>query len=205
MTEKWARREVSNFEYLMALNTFAGRTFNDITQYPIFPWIIADYLSPELDLENVSSFRDLKKPIGALNPSRLEKIMERYETFEDPIIPKFHYGSHYSSAGSVLYYLVRMEPYSSLSLSLQGGEFDCADRLFGDVTGTWNSVLLDMSDVKELVPEFFYLPEIFTNHNGLDMGTTQKGQKMGDAGLPPWASSPLDFVRKNRDLSKANM
>lgn len=41
------------------------------------------------------------QPIGALNPERLEKFQERYSTFEDPIIPKFHYGSHYSSAGTV--------------------------------------------------------------------------------------------------------
>jgi hypothetical protein len=32
----------------MALNLMAGRTFNDITQYPVFPWILADYESEEL-------------------------------------------------------------------------------------------------------------------------------------------------------------
>ena len=41
------------------------------------------------------------KPVGALNPTRLEKFLERYESFEDPVIPRFHYGSHYSSAGTV--------------------------------------------------------------------------------------------------------
>jgi hypothetical protein len=43
----------------------------------------------------------LVKPIGALNPARLEKFVERYENFDDPVIPKFHYGSHYSSVGTV--------------------------------------------------------------------------------------------------------
>jgi hypothetical protein len=32
----------------MALNLMAGRTFNDITQYPVFPWILVDYSSEEL-------------------------------------------------------------------------------------------------------------------------------------------------------------
>lgn len=41
------------------------------------------------------------QPIGALNPTRLEKFLERYDNFDDPVIPKFHYGSHYSSAGTV--------------------------------------------------------------------------------------------------------
>ncbi len=37
ITDKWVRREISNFEYLMYLNTFAGRSYNDITQYVHFP------------------------------------------------------------------------------------------------------------------------------------------------------------------------
>jgi len=38
LTEKWQKRQISNFDYLMALNTIAGRTYNDLTQYPVFPW-----------------------------------------------------------------------------------------------------------------------------------------------------------------------
>jgi hypothetical protein len=30
---------------LMAVNAFASRTYNDITSYPVFPWILADYES----------------------------------------------------------------------------------------------------------------------------------------------------------------
>lgn len=41
------------------------------------------------------------KPVGALNPARLEKFLERYESFKDPVIPRFHYSSHYSSAATV--------------------------------------------------------------------------------------------------------
>lgn len=69
---------MSNFEYLMKLNMAAGRTYNDIQQYPVFPWVIADYTSQELDLTKPESFRDLSKPIGALNEERLEGFMERY-------------------------------------------------------------------------------------------------------------------------------
>lgn len=41
------------------------------------------------------------QPVGALSADRLKKFQERYSSFEDPVIPKFHYGSHYSSAGTV--------------------------------------------------------------------------------------------------------
>uniref|UniRef100_A0A453CNX5 BEACH domain-containing protein n=1 Tax=Aegilops tauschii subsp. strangulata TaxID=200361 RepID=A0A453CNX5_AEGTS len=70
LMERWANWEISNFEYLMELNTLSGRSYNDITQYPVFPWIIADYQSKVLNLDDPSAFRDLSKPVGALNPER---------------------------------------------------------------------------------------------------------------------------------------
>jgi len=54
-------REISNFQYLMNLNTLAGRSYNDLMQYPVFPWILADYTSPELDFSDPNTFRDLSK------------------------------------------------------------------------------------------------------------------------------------------------
>ena len=35
LTSKWVNREISNFDYLMQLNTIAGRTYNDLSQYPV--------------------------------------------------------------------------------------------------------------------------------------------------------------------------
>ncbi|CAN0355959.1 unnamed protein product, partial [Discosporangium mesarthrocarpum] len=58
----WQRRRISNFEYLMGLNVLAGRSFNDLCQYPVFPWVLSDYKSEELDLTDPSVFRDLSKP-----------------------------------------------------------------------------------------------------------------------------------------------
>ncbi|KAJ3680517.1 hypothetical protein LUZ60_016795 [Juncus effusus] len=198
LMERWSRWEISNFEYLMELNTLAGRSYNDITQYPVFPWVLADYDSKALNLGDPATYRDLSKPVGALNPERLKKFQERYSTFDDPLIPKFHYGSHYSSAGTVLYYLLRVEPFTTQAIQLQGGKFDHADRMFSDLSGTWSSVLEEMSDVKELVPEMFYLPEAFTNVNSIDFGTTQLGGKLDSVKLPPWAENPVDFIHKHR-------
>ena len=61
LTEAWHRREISNFEYLMELNTLAGRSANDLNQYPIFPWVIRDYTSAHLDLNDSNAYRDLSK------------------------------------------------------------------------------------------------------------------------------------------------
>jgi hypothetical protein len=74
ITEKWIGREISNFDYLMMLNTIAGRTYNDLNQYPIFPWVIKDYTSQVLDINNPSIFRDFSSPIGIQNPKHIEEV-----------------------------------------------------------------------------------------------------------------------------------
>ena len=69
---------------LTQLNTIAGRTYNDLSQYPVFPWVLADYESNELDLNNPATFRDLSKPVGVVNPDNESDVRNRYNTFEDP-------------------------------------------------------------------------------------------------------------------------
>ncbi|XP_014684299.3 neurobeachin-like protein 2 isoform X2 [Equus asinus] len=201
LTQKWVQREISNFEYLMQLNTIAGRTYNDLSQYPVFPWVLQDYVSPTLDLSNPAVFRDLSKPIGVVNPKHAQLVREKYESFEDPAgtIDKFHYGTHYSNAAGVMHYLIRMEPFTSLHVQLQSGRFDCSDRQFHSVAAAWQARLESPADVKELIPEFFYFPDFLENQNGFDLGCLQlTNEKVGDVVLPPWASSPEDFIQQHR-------
>nr|BAD25221.1 putative LvsC [Oryza sativa Japonica Group] len=198
--ESWRRREMSNFEYLMILNTLAGRSYNDLTQYPIFPWILSDYSSEKIDFNKSSSFRDLSKPVGALDAKRFKVFEERYLNFCDPDIPSFYYGSHYSSMGIVLYYLLRLEPFTALHRNLQGGKFDHADRLFQSIESTYRNCLSNTSDVKELIPEFFYMPEFLENSNSYHLGVKQDGEPLGNVGLPPWAKGcPEEFIHINRE------
>ncbi|XP_027772213.1 BEACH domain-containing protein B isoform X3 [Solanum pennellii] len=198
--ERWKRREITNFEYLMALNTLAGRSYNDLTQYPVFPWILADYSSETLDFNKSSTFRDLSKPVGALDAKRFEVFEDRYRSFSDPDIPSFYYGSHYSSMGIVLFYLLRLEPFTALHRNLQGGKFDHADRLFHSIGGTYRNCLSNTSDVKELIPEFFYMPEFLINSNSYHFGVKQDGERIADICLPPWAKGCAEeFVSKNRE------
>ena len=98
VTQRWVRGEVSNFQYLMALNTLAGRSYNDLMQYPVFPWILADYTSEEIDLANPKTFRDLSRPMGAQTEQRLEQFRKRFEEWDNPHneTPPYHYGTHYS-------------------------------------------------------------------------------------------------------------
>uniref|UniRef100_A0A8C0BIJ1 Neurobeachin-like protein 2 n=3 Tax=Neoaves TaxID=3078114 RepID=A0A8C0BIJ1_9AVES len=199
--QKWVNREISNFDYLIQLNTMAGRTYNDLAQYPVFPWILRDYTSEELDLNNPAVFRDLSKPIGVVNEKNAKAVKEKYENFEDPlgIIDKFHYGTHYSNAAGVMHYLIRVEPFTTLHIQLQSGRFDCADRQFHSIPATWQALMDNPNDVKELIPEFFYFPEFLENQNGFNLGQLQISKEVvNDVVLPKWAHSPEDFIYKHR-------
>ncbi|KAM6093704.1 neurobeachin isoform 1-T1 [Chlamydotis macqueenii] len=198
MTQRWQRREISNFEYLMFLNTIAGRTYNDLNQYPVFPWVLTNYESEELDLTLPGNFRDLSKPIGALNPKRAVFYAERYETWEDDQTPPYHYNTHYSTSTSTLAWLVRIEPFTTFFLNANDGKFDHPDRTFSSVARSWRNSQRDTSDVKELIPEFYYLPEMFVNSNGYNLGVREDEVVVNDVDLPPWAKKPEDFVRINR-------
>ena len=104
-TELWSKGNISNFHYLMLLNKYGGRSFNDLNQYPIFPLIIKnDY--------NIS------------------------QTKADAI--------HYPIV--VYQYMKSLEPYLSLATK-------------------FNKYYKSIEDGYEVVPEYYYLYEIFTNNN----------------------------------------
>lgn len=202
LMRRWQRGEISNFHYLMLVNTMAGRTFNDLTQYPVFPWVLADYTSEELDLNDPATFRDLSKPMGAQTARRQADYQTRYTSLAEIGETPFHYGTHYSSAMIVASYLIRLPPFVQSFILLQGGSFDHADRLFFSIEGSWKSASQDNgSDVRELIPEFFYLPDFLTNVNGYNFGDRQgSAGRVNNVELPPWAKGdPKIFVAKHRE------
>ena len=203
LVKKWCSGLVSNFEFLMEMNLLAGRSTNDLSRYPVFPWVLADYSSETLDLNDPASFRDLSKPMGCQNALRQQAFEERYDEWDqdENECPAFHYGTHYSTSAHVLFYLVRVQPFTSMHLSLQSGHFDQPDRLFHDLSDTWRSTSgnENMTEVKELVPEMFFLPEVFTNGSRLALGKRQDGHVVDDVVLPPWAhGDATEFVRLHR-------
>ncbi|XP_067107617.1 protein FAN isoform X3 [Osmerus mordax] len=191
---QWQRGHLSNYHYLLHLNNLADRSCNDLSAYPVFPWIISDYTSTHLDLTSASTYRDLSKPVGALNPGRLERLLMRYKDMPEP---RFMYGSHYSSPGYVLFYLVRVAPEHMLCL--QNGRYDNADRMFNNIGETWRNCLEGATDFKELIPDFYGDDTSFlVNSLNLNLGRRQDGSWVGEVVLPPWAQDASDFLQKNR-------
>lgn len=202
VVEEWLQGKMANYDYLLALNSAAGRSFHDLSRYPVFPWVLADYDSEqEPDLDNPMSYRDLSKPVGALNASRLEYFQQRMANMHDLEKDMFLYGTHYSAPAYVLYYLIRTMPEHMLCL--QNGKFDAADRMFHSISHCYQCCMTNHADVKELIPQFFSLDkfdmDFLRNAHSLSLGATQTGERVHDVVLPPWAKdSPKLFIQVNR-------
>lgn len=193
LTDNWTKRLISNFEYLTWLNILSGRTFNYAYAYPIFPWILSDYTSPQLNLDNHKIYRDLSKPLGALNPVRLEKLKTLRDDNVEDDDNMFLYRSTYSCAFHVYHYLVRMEPFTSLHISLQDGKFDAAPRLFSSIANSYDRVTGTSFTFRELIPEFFFCSDFLKNGDKFAFGGG-----IDNVNLPNWSKSPIDFIYKHR-------
>ena len=96
--EEWQCNYISTLEYLMWLNIYSGRSFNDLTQYPVFPWVITNYLDESKEITK-SDFRNLNIPVGMFDLSekgelRKETFIETYETLKNDLkemLPDFNY------------------------------------------------------------------------------------------------------------------
>ena len=266
--EEWQNNNISTLQYLMWLNIFAGRSFNDLTQYPVLPWLITNYDKDEL---TNNDFRDLSKPIGMMdvNPkaeTRKEAFIEFYETLKTDFkeanpefnyseylkkadeyledlkakknkkkkdnnnnveeevglkdinissielnqIPYF-YGTHYSCPTFVSHYLMRLFPFCLLSVEIQGDKFDDPDRIFISLIRTFETASTLKEDIRELIPEFYSLPDMFLNKNNLNL-TQDKLDAEGnaivvhDVELPPWCNNIsyifVSEMRKNLEKNE---
>ena len=249
----WKSWEISNFEILMWLNIFGNRSYNDISQYPVFPWILSNYEDPlqveqtkkkereirtqsyaevmeSLNMTNtgisVSTlnlnededevvfdylYRDMSLPMGMLELSdqsikRKEEFIMIYETLleePDENNKPYVFGSNYSNPIYVCNYLMRLFPFTHISIELQGQGFDKPDRLFLSVKNSFFNSTTQKGDVRELIPEFFYLPEMFKNINNLNMGKLENGQEVNDVETP-CHNNPYDFIMTMRSVLENN-
>ena len=270
--EDWQNYNISTLEYLMWLNIYSGRSFNDLTQYPVFPWIIKNYQSEVLNMNNDQ--RNLDLPMGMMGTSeksiiRKETFIDFYNTLKNDLIeanPGFNYqeflkkgdeyydyykykkskrektlsmampednqnlgpsdscisslqinqipyffGTHYSNPTYISNYLSRTFPFSFISIEIQGEKFDDPDRMFLSMKKTFESASSLKDDVRELIPEFYILPEMFLNINNLNLSQDKvdsEGKQIiiNNVDLPPWSQNKsTKFVaemRKNLENSE---
>jgi hypothetical protein len=209
----WREGIISNFEYLSQLNKMAGRSFNDLMQYPVFPFVLADYTSARLDLANPAVYRNFERPMAVQDKKNEQHYINTYNYLKQELQTgmhsmylnqePFHYGSHYSNSGTVLHFLVRMPPFTRMFLHYQDNNFDIPDRTFHSLHTTWRLTSSDSTtDVKEMIPEFFFLPEFLLNTEGFSLGVRQSGERVHHVLLPAWCNGdPRHFMLVHRQVS----
>ena len=252
----------------MWMNIFGGRSLNDLTQYPVFPWLITDYTSEEINYNNDNNeniFRNLFVPMGMIETSdksitRKDTFIDTYDLIKNDLKENFsdfnysdylkkgdeyydyyqnkklklinidqseadngdntsmvelnqlpsYYGSHYSNPTYVTHYLTRIFPFAFVSIEIQGDKFDDPNRMFISLSRTFESASTAKDDIRELIPEFYLLPEMFQNNNNLNLsqGKTDVDNNkiiINDVELPLWCNDdPNNFIIEKRKYLEKN-
>ena len=191
-TNLWVDGLMSNYDYIMYLNEMSGRSFNDISQYPIFPWVLSNYssnLNNKLDLNKHQNYRDLTKPMGLLKTGLNRTITED---------ATYIFRNYFSFPFVIFYYLMRSNPL--YFLRYQGWSFGPADRMFNSIEDCFKMTYINknaLNDNKELIPEFYnvdILPNMLTNVFNINFGYTQTGKNISNVELPKYAKNVHDFA-----------
>ena len=158
-------------------------------------------------------FRDLSLPLGMIdtndNGIRKAEYMNNLsysiqQNLKNNIMLKgnyalsekpYNYGSHYSNPIYVTNFLSRLFPFSFILIELQGDKFDDPDRLFISVQSSYKGSTTHKGDVRELIPEFYSIPEIYYNINNYDMGIRRNKEKVNNVKCPLWSEDdPYKFL-----------
>lgn len=315
--KEWIEWRMSNFDFLMNLNNMAGRSFHDLTQYPVFPWIISNYKNENFNLKSLNNnnfqdfLRDLALPIGALgSEDRKEMFMQNfkescvsYENYVSSITNmtsnvnankdlifnskcnyldnynssgnnnyaaakrssngsshvnylgnnnnnnnnpgsyntnnilkelnnenyaantnnfvninnnnnfdkiefndgKYFFNSHYSNPFYVTNFLARVFPYTYCAIELQGDGFDNPNRQFLSIPKAFENCMSQSTDIRELTPEFYYLPEFLLNKNKIKFGkiTEISDEEDNDNEKKESNSDKKDLKKKNKNFVAA--
>ena len=218
---KWSKWKISTLKMLMIINIYANRSYNDINQYPVFPWIITNYednidFNDELKI-NSKLIRSFGTPMGMLDfneksSNRKNNFLEHWKSLEEDEEKQPDYDrylTHYSTSTYVSYYLVRTFPFSHIRIELQGSKFDEAERLFLSMSNCFNCAISEKTDLRELIPEMFCFPEMFYNINELNLGeiseNDEKKKIVQDVDMPKWCEEEnknmgYEFIKKHREL-----
>ena len=169
--------EMSTFDLILLINLISNRSLNDLHQYPVFPLLYLYDIAIKTLIQ-----RDLKKHIGLQNITeeankRKKLLKEKSDRNEvefdgddkDNEILCF-FNTHYSNIIYTSNYLIRLFPFSSLSIEFQGDWLDDPDQLFFSIQETFFNISARKFDLRELIPEFFYFPEMFINLNCFNFG-----------------------------------
>ena len=186
-SQKWKNNQITTFDYLLLLNKFSSRSYNELDQYPIMPWI---FLKDEKE-------RNFDLPMSIQNEESLD--LYRNESIDSEIETYKSHSSHYSTSSYVCYYLMRVNPFTYDMIKLQSNSFDSPERQFIDIGNTL-FLCADAKNNRELIPEIYSIPELYMNLNYNDFGklTISKlsSGRINNINVIPYADNIFGFVYK---------
>ena len=169
--------EISNYEYLLYLNKLSTRTYNDLSQYPIFPWIVKDiahFINEDNPQDSVQDdeektdekdiLRDMNYPISMQNEEKRLNEIQKYKEDIKTNKHSAHCGTHYSTSSYIFYYLMRNNPYCNNLIRLQNYKQENPNRMFLSFKDT-QKILKTSSDNRELIPDLFCYIDYLCNVN----------------------------------------
>ncbi|KAG2524635.1 hypothetical protein JM16_002184 [Phytophthora kernoviae] len=153
LTDRWCTGDVGNFEYIMTLNTAAGRRMEDGVFHPFLPWVTDFTAGPH------GGWRDLGKSKFRLNKGDAQ--LDR--TFASNAVP--HHITESLSEITYYIYVARRTPMELLRRVVRG-DFQARE---------YPATLARMFEwtPDECIPEFYTDPSVFRSLHDDDMDDLQ--------------------------------
>ena len=194
-TKKWKDNIITTYEYLLALNKYSGRSYNNTIEYPIIPWI---------KFEN--KIRDFNLPISLQTEEAKADFEDKYLKYRD-LKMDFYHNNHYSNSSYIIFYLSRINPFTNGMIRLQGNSFEVPERQFTSINSTIQICPKTFNN-REAIPELFEIPEIYYNINCNDFGTSLSKKREHNIDLTPYANNGielcydfLDQINNNKEIN----
>ena len=238
--KNWTFWKITTFDFLMILNVLSNRSFNDLTQYPVFPWILTQYndFIPTIDrkeksnkneifndsekndknnndgnvnqsesspktssdantkknnsiekdklkiINGIKEIRDFSIPMGMMSSiehgeKRKRYYLEKYNKIKDNKEENsiYIYNTHYSNSKYISAYLARVFPFININIELNRKKNFNNENLLTSIDKCFKNATSKIDDLREICPEFFFLPEIFININYLDFKLDNNKEK----------------------------
>ena len=138
------------------------------------------FIENKSDPLHIDNFRNLKFPVSAQTEKNKTNKFAKYSDEDDKF--RHHHGTHYSTSSYIYYYLMRLEPFTTLLVELQNYCQENPDRMMQDLKDTIK-IIKSGNDNRELIPEFYSKIDYFININCAFYGYKKTKQIVDDVNI----------------------
>ena len=207
--------EMCIFDIIMLLNLISNRSYIDLYQYPVFPLLnfydkngkyiprnFQEHIGFQTGSEESKKRKERFEELYKIEKKDIDEALKDKNEKDDLNNQISYFNTLYSSINYVTDYLVRLFPYSFCFIELQDDGFNNPNKLFFSIEKTFYNISSHQSDLRELIPEFFYLPEMFININCINFGERSNGVKVNNVIVP--TKYPIQKGKRNYIIDNEN-